>query len=140
MPPKPFLRVALVVASLLAIGVGGPGFAQISTRQTDDSPSKSTTEQAGVTQDAEPSATEMSEQEKIAEALANPLSYLWLLFMQNDVISYDGDILDTLGEDAQTQNIMLLQPVLSVQALLMAPRSRPTTTRARPTRRHRPPR
>jgi hypothetical protein len=35
--------------------------------------------------------------------------------MQNDTIRYDGDILDALGEDAQTQNITLIQPVLSMQ-------------------------
>ena len=115
MTQGPILRVALVVASLLAIGVASSGFAQSSTLQADDSASKSSAEQAGATQDAATSATEMSEQDKIAEALANPLSYLWLLFMQNDTISYDGDVLDALGEDAQTQNITLLQPVLSMQ-------------------------
>jgi hypothetical protein len=57
----------------------------------------------------------MSEEDKIAAALANPLSYLWLLFIQHDIISYDGDVLDALGEDAQTQNTTLVQPVLSVQ-------------------------
>ena len=31
MKQRPFLRVAFVVASILAIGVGGPGFAQSST-------------------------------------------------------------------------------------------------------------
>ncbi len=115
MKQRPFLRVAFVVASILAIGVVGPGFAQSSTLQTDDDVSKSTAEQAGVTQDAATSASEMSEEDKIAAALANPLSYLWLLFIQNDIISYDGDVLDALGEDAQTQNTTLLQPVLSIQ-------------------------
>jgi hypothetical protein len=111
----PIRRVALVFVSLLAIGVVGPGFAQSSTLQTDDDDSKSTAEQAGVTQDAATSASEMSEEDKIAAALANPLSYLWLLFMQQDFISYDGDVLDALGEDAQTQSTTLLMPVLSVQ-------------------------
>ena len=100
----PILRVALVIASLLAIAIVGPGFAQSAVIHTDDD-----------AQDAATPAAGTSEQDKIAEALANPLSYLWLLFMQNDVISYDGDILDTLGEDAQTQNTMLLMPVLSLQ-------------------------
>ena len=60
-------------------------------------------------------ASEMSEEDQIAEALANPLSYLWLLFMQNDTIWYDGDIADALGEDAKIQNSFLLNPVLSFQ-------------------------
>jgi hypothetical protein len=60
-------------------------------------------------------AGEMSEEEKIAEAIANPLSYLWLLFMQNDTFSYDGDALDGLGESAKTQNVFLINPVLSLQ-------------------------
>ena len=51
----------------------------------------------------------------IAEALANPLSYLWLLFMQNDTLWVDGDILDTLDEDTVVQNTFLLNPVLSMQ-------------------------
>ncbi len=51
----------------------------------------------------------------IAEALANPLSYLWLAFMQNDTIWYDGDVADALGEDAKAQNTFLLNPVISMQ-------------------------
>lgn len=61
------------------------------------------------------SPSEMSEEDQIAEALANPLSYLWLMFMQNDTIWYDGDIADELGEDAKIQNTFLIQPVLSIQ-------------------------
>jgi hypothetical protein len=61
---------------------------------------------------ADPSSVEM---DKIAEALANPLSYLWILFMQNDTIWYDGDLADALGEDAKVQNTFLLNPVLSFQ-------------------------
>ena len=57
----------------------------------------------------------MSEEDKIAEALANPLSYLWLMFMQNDTIWFDGDLADDLGEDAKVQNTFLIQPVLSIQ-------------------------
>ncbi len=51
----------------------------------------------------------------IAEALANPLSYLWLMFMQNDTSWYEGDILDRLGEDRKVVNTTLLMPVLSFQ-------------------------
>lgn len=58
---------------------------------------------------------EMSEDEKIAEAMLNPLSYLWLMFMQNDTTWYDGDILDKLGEDKKVQNTTLLMPVFSQQ-------------------------
>ena len=58
---------------------------------------------------------EMDEDAQIAEAMLNPLSYLWLMFMQNDTYSYDGSILDGLGEDAKTQNVTLLMPVLSMQ-------------------------
>jgi hypothetical protein len=61
---------------------------------------------------ADPSSAEM---DKIAEALANPLSYLWILFMQNDTIWYDGDLADALGEDAKVQNTFFLNPVLSFQ-------------------------
>ena len=47
----------------------------------------------------------------IAEAMMNPLSYLWLLFAQNDLISYDGTAMDAIGEGAQLQNTTLLMPV-----------------------------
>jgi hypothetical protein len=60
-------------------------------------------------------ATSASEMDQIGEAMANPLSYLWLLFTQNDTIWYDGDIADDLGEDAKVQNSFLINPVLSVQ-------------------------
>ena len=59
--------------------------------------------------------SEMSEQDRIGEALANPLSYLWLGFTQNDAIWYDGDRADALGEDAKLQNTYVIQPVLSIQ-------------------------
>ena len=58
---------------------------------------------------------EMDEDAQIAEAMLNPLSYLWLMFMQNDTYSYDGSLLDDLDEDPKTQNVTLLMPVLSVQ-------------------------
>ncbi|MGB5209787.1 MAG: hypothetical protein WBP60_04615 [Gammaproteobacteria bacterium] len=51
----------------------------------------------------------------IGEALANPLSYLWMMFSQNDTIWYDGDLADELNKDARIQNTTLLQPVMSVQ-------------------------
>ncbi|MFB3078037.1 MAG: hypothetical protein ACE1Y4_08505 [Lysobacterales bacterium] len=51
----------------------------------------------------------------IAEAMLNPLSYLWLLFMQNDMIWYDGTAMEALGEGSQLQNTTLLMPVLSQQ-------------------------
>ena len=56
-----------------------------------------------------------AEEAMIAEALANPLSYLWLLFTQNDTYRYSGDILDALGEDDKTMNTFLLMPVFSLQ-------------------------
>ena len=55
------------------------------------------------------------EQAQIAEALANPLSNLWLMFTQNDTKWYDGDLLDDLNEDTKVQNQFLIQPVMSIQ-------------------------
>ena len=51
----------------------------------------------------------------IGEAMANPLSYLWLAFMQNDLVWPEGDVLDRLNKDARPQNTFLLNPVLSIQ-------------------------
>jgi len=51
----------------------------------------------------------------IAEAMLNPLSYLWMLFTQNDLITYDGTAMDALGKGSQLQNTTLLMPVLSQQ-------------------------
>ena len=56
-----------------------------------------------------------SDLDAIGEAMANPLSYLWLLFMQNDIIWYEGDTLDRLDKDPKPQNTFLLNPVLSIQ-------------------------
>lgn len=69
------------------------------------------------TTDANPEASseQQAEMAQIAEALANPLSYLWLLFTQVDTVSYDGDILDALGEDDVVNSTLLVQPVLSIQ-------------------------
>ena len=51
----------------------------------------------------------------IAEALANPLSSLWIMFAQTDITLYDGDLLDGLGESSVVQNTTLLQPVMPFQ-------------------------
>jgi hypothetical protein len=56
-----------------------------------------------------------AQQALIAQALANPLSYLWLGFIQNDVINYTGDIIDALGEKDIVNNTLLIMPVLSIQ-------------------------
>ena len=60
-------------------------------------------------------AAAAAQQAAIAEALANPLSYLWLGFIQNDVINYTGDIIDALGEKDVVNNTTLIMPVLSIQ-------------------------
>ena len=51
----------------------------------------------------------------IGEAMANPLSYLWLMFTQNDTIWNEGDVLDNLSKDAKAQNSFLINPVMSLQ-------------------------
>ncbi len=56
-----------------------------------------------------------AQQALIAQALANPLSYLWLGFIQNDVINYTGSTLDALGEKDVVNNTTLIMPVLSIQ-------------------------
>lgn len=53
--------------------------------------------------------------DQLGEAMANPLSYLWLLFTQNDTVWWDGDLADELGEDSKVQNTFLINPVLSIQ-------------------------
>jgi hypothetical protein len=60
-------------------------------------------------------AADKAEMDAIAEAMANPLSFLWLAFMQNDTIWPEGDLLDTQNENADPQNVFMLNPVLSVQ-------------------------
>ena len=55
-------------------------------------PSAPSTEMVAEMKEEEGADTE--EIDKIAEALANPLSYLWLLFTQNDTIWFDGDLMD----------------------------------------------
>ena len=44
-------------------------------------------------------ASEAEDMAAIAEALANPLSYLWLMFTQNDTKWFDGDLLDRLDDE-----------------------------------------
>ena len=51
-------------------------------------------------------------QEQIAEMVNNPLSYLWMLAMQNDTYWYDGDI---EGADKITVNRFTLMPVMATQ-------------------------
>jgi hypothetical protein len=60
-------------------------------------------------------AAAQAELDAIGEAMANPLSYLWLMFTQNDLIWPDGDLLDDLDLDAKPQNVFMLSPVLSMQ-------------------------
>lgn len=63
----------------------------------------------------EKSPEEQAEMAQIAEALANPLSYLWMAFAQLDSIQYEGDALDAIGEDDVVNHTLLLQPVMSFQ-------------------------
>ena len=51
----------------------------------------------------------------IGEAMANPLSYLWLMFMQNDTIWNQGKALNRQNLDGKAQNVFMLNPVLSIQ-------------------------
>lgn len=53
--------------------------------------------------------------EEIAEAINNPLSYLYLLWIQNDTAWYKGDLLDQFGEDDKVMNTTLLQPIMPMQ-------------------------
>jgi len=62
-----------------------------------------------------PEQTAAEQEAMIAEALANPLSYLLLGFMQNDIINYSGNIIDGLGEKDIVNNTTLIMPVLSIQ-------------------------
>ncbi len=54
-------------------------------------------------------------QAEIAEAINNPLSSLWMLFTQNDVKWYGGDILDKIDENKKVMNTTLIQPVMPMQ-------------------------
>ena len=64
---------------------------------------------------AESDDSDAAEQAKIAKALANPLSYLWMAFIQHDMIWYDGDLTDDLNEDSKLMHTTMIQPVLSLQ-------------------------
>ena len=119
-PPRDrFIALAML---LVAMALTSPGFAGSSGFDNLDEAIEISMNRAlegGADQepDEEEEATPSPEDDQaaIAEALANPLSYLWLLFTQNDSIRYDGDALDLIGEDAQQQNTFLLQPVASIQ-------------------------
>ena len=62
-----------------------------------------------------PEQTAAEQEAMIAEALANPLSYLWLGFIQNDVINYTGNIIEALNEKDVVNNMTIIMPVLSIQ-------------------------
>jgi hypothetical protein len=64
-------------------------------------------DKAAAASSSSPDATAEDEQAAIGEALANPLSYLWLAFMQNDTIWPDGgipDALEPLGVESRPQS------------------------------------
>lgn len=54
-------------------------------------------------------------QAEINEMINNPLGKLWILMVQNDYISYGGDILDDNNIDNINQNTTLIQPVMPFQ-------------------------
>jgi len=54
-------------------------------------------------------------EEEIAEAINNPLSYLYLLWVQNDTSWWSGDVLDKLDEDDKVMNSTLIQPIMPIQ-------------------------
>src|SRR5210317_865668 len=56
-----------------------------------------------------------AEQAAVAEALNNPLSSLWIMFIQNDTTLYKGDLVDSLGKSHLVQNTTLIQPVMPFQ-------------------------
>jgi len=56
-----------------------------------------------------------AEQAAVAEALNNPLSSLWIMFVQNDTTWYKGDLVDSLGKSDLVQNTTLIQPVMPFQ-------------------------
>ena len=55
------------------------------------------------------------EKAQLGEAMANPLSHLWLMFSQNDTIWYEGSILDRLNEHDKVQNSTIVMPVMPMQ-------------------------
>jgi len=62
--------------------------------------------------DEKPAAQQELTQEEIAEMINNPLSYLWMMAMQNDTFFYDGDI---PGADKISVNRLMLMPVMPFQ-------------------------
>ncbi len=56
-----------------------------------------------------------AKQAAIADALNNPLSSLWIMFVQNDTTWNKGNILDDLGKSDLVQNTLLIQPVMPFQ-------------------------
>jgi hypothetical protein len=86
-------RVALV-GGLLLLLAGPPVWGQESSESGEPA--------------AEPQ--KQSDMAALAEKMNNPLSDLWLLFMQNDLSWYDGEISDV----TRVVNVTLLQPVLSM--------------------------
>ncbi len=97
----------------LPASVVDPGFRSQKSRWLAMNEGQSGTEsgmQKGKGKDAsKPSAKELG------DALANPLSYLWLMFMQNDTQWNSGDLVDKLGDDYKVTNVTVLQPVISMQ-------------------------
>ena len=122
-----------VLVAALVLGVASPALAdprdpdlgwglrdEESLAEEIDDPTLNTILLAASDSDGPPPTKETtgsSEQDldAIGEAMANPLSYLWLMFTQNDTIWNEGDILDDLDKDAKAQNTFLINPVLSVQ-------------------------
>lgn len=47
--------------------------------------------------------------------IANPLSYLWIMQLQNDTTWWRGNLLDALNEDAKVMNTTTIQPVMAMQ-------------------------
>lgn len=64
--------------------------------------------------DSQPERKEPTQAE-IAEAINNPLSHLWLLWVQNDTSWWSGDITDAFGDDDKVMNTTLIQPIMPVQ-------------------------
>jgi len=60
----------------------------------------------------EPKPTQELTKEEIAEMINNPLSYLWMMGLQNDTFYYDGDI---PGADKIKVNRLMLMPVMPFQ-------------------------
>jgi hypothetical protein len=92
-----------------------PGHAAWEGRQHFAQAKGSTGSASGADPSASGDGLSAEEMDQLGEAMANPLSYLWLLFTQNDTIWYDGEIAKRLGEDAKAQNTFMLNPVLSLQ-------------------------